>query len=101
MGEDTVQFLLKEVRELRRADAEQHLEVMTTLAEMEKDREHFWQRLGEVQEEVASLMTFRNDCLLRTAENRGRIAAYMGAGAFLAFVMDRLRLWDALAAMFR
>ena len=97
MGEESVAVLQKLLSDI----SKKMEQVLISMAEIKKDQNRFEARLAEQQEEIAAIADWRHACELRDAHSKGRVAAYVGAGGFIVFLADRLRLWDALAAMFR
>ena len=96
MGEESVSVLQKLLSDMsKKVD-----QVLISMAEIKKDRDHFEERLAEQQEEIAAIADWRHACELRDAHSKGKIAAYMGAGAFIVFLADRLGIWDILKVMF-
>ena len=101
MGEGDVSRLFDRLEAMERKAADRHLEIKLEVQGIKKDFDITQTSLAGHQEELADLNEWRQKCELREANSKGKIAAYMGAGAFIVFLADRLRLWDAIVALFR
>ena len=100
MGEGDLSRLFDRLETMERKAADRHLEIKLEVQGMKIGFDTLQVGLAGHQEELANLDEWRQKCELREAHSKGKIAAYMGAGAFIVFLADRLGIWDMLKATF-